>query len=652
MESNFGFVRVSAVSPKVVVGDPIANIQEMRKILDELEDSSIVVFPELGITGYTCGDLFGQDHLLQVAKKQLFNFAKTVMNQLVFVGVPLIYENALYNCAVAINDREIIGIIPKSYLPNYKEFYEARWFHPAIDMKPTYINMFGSKIPFGTDLIFEHNGIKVFAEVCEDIWMPIPPSSHAAIAGANILINLSASNETVAKADYRKDLVVNQSARCMAAYIYSSCGPSESTSDLVFGGHCLIAENGSLLAESNRVGRNLKLGSYFITQEIDVESLDHDRRQTTSFAYSPSKEFRKVKFYAEEHVKELKHRQVNGDPFIPQGVTELVNRCNEIIDIAVCGLVKRLEMLQNSTKLMIGVSGGLDSTLALLFLHRAAKMLKIEDRILAYTMPGFGTTDRTLSNAVKLMNHMGIQFETIDIRPICIQMFKDLKHKPFGVEWNNETVLSATEKLSNIDPNTSDLVFENVQARARTNLLMNKGFVIGTGDLSEIALGWCTYNADHMSMYNPNCSIPKSLVQFLIKYLADTQEDNILKSILYDIFQTPISPELLPTNGKGESLQVTESVVGSYELNDFFLFNFIRKGFSPEKIRFLAKYAKFFINHSDKEIDDVLKSFYTRFFRNQFKRNCVPDGPKVGSVSLSPRGDWRMPSDASSAIWT
>ncbi len=480
-----GFIRVAVVSPKVSVANPKANVDEIINILNKLEEDipSIVVFPELSITGYTCGDLFGQKILLEEAESALLKLVHSTRptgwdNALIFVGMPLVVNNALYNCAVAINDGVIVGVVPKQYLPNYKEFYEARWFHPAIDNKITHIDLFGQKVPFGTDLIFKYKTFKVFAEVCEDIWMPIPPSSHAAIAGANILCNLSASNETVAKSDYRRDLIVNQSARCMAAYLYASSGPSESTSDLVFGGHCLIAENGSLLAESNRVGNNMSRDSYWAIQEIDVESLEHDRRQTTSFAYSPSKEFREINTHLYIPNYDLAFRKVNKTPFIPSDKTTLDRRCQEIIDIAVCGLVKRLEMLQSTTKLMIGVSGGLDSTLALLFLHKAAKLLGIQDRILAYTMPGFGTTTQTLDNALKLMNHLGIKYETVDIRLACIQMFKDLNHKPFGIsDWDNETTISANEKLAKLPKDANDLVFENCHELKSIELPINLEYI-------------------------------------------------------------------------------------------------------------------------------------------------------------------------------
>lgn len=648
-----GFLRVTAVSLNTKVADPQHNFEEIKRVLAETEDSNVIVFPELAISGYTCGDLFNQSKLLVACDKYLREIVPLVKNRLVFVGAPIRFGTALYNCAVVYQNNEIVGIVPKSYLPNYKEFYEARWFHPGKDIK----NQSIGQIPFGTDLIFHYNGIKVFTEVCEDIWMPIPPSSYAAIAGAQILCNLSASNETVAKADYRRNLVVGQSGRCIAAYIYASSGPSESTNDVVFGGHCLIAENGSLLAESPHLGDGqLRRDSYWITSEIDVEKLCNDRRQTTSFSFSDTNHFYEVVPtvpMTPTWATELKYRKVAGLPFVPSNKETLDQRCQEIFDIAVAGLAKRIEQLQPTTKLTIGVSGGLDSTLALMIACKAVEVLGYShDRIAAFAMPGFGTTSKTKNNSFKLMEALNVPYNIVDIRPACLQMFKDLNHEPFGIRSWMMDVDRFTEALKELPAdNRNDLVFENVQARVRTSILMNKGFAIGTGDLSEIALGWCTYNADHMSMYNPNCSIPKTLVKFLVEYCANKYTGE-LRDVLLSIAGTTISPELLPTNNADEITQSTEDVLGAYELHDFFLYNFVRNGFSPEKIAFLTKFAQFSRLYSSEQITKALKLFCSRFFRNQFKREAVPDGPKVGSVSLSPRGDWRMPSDASARLWT
>ena len=669
--NEFGFVRITAVSPVLEVGNPEFNTTETLQVLERVQDSDIVVFPELGITGYTCGDLFKQDTLYYEIFQQLqrvCEYSGRHPNQLIFVGAPFRLDTKLFNCAVAINKGRVVGIVPKQHIPNYNEFYEGRWFRGAKGNERSRIQLVGQEgsVPFGTDLIFWHKDVGIMAEVCEDLWMPIPPSSHAALAGAQIMVNLSASNETVGKCEYRRDLVSQQSGRCMSAYVYASAGPSESTSDLVFGGHCLIAENSHIVLESKRVGdgEEIPQESFFITTDVDVQRLQGERRWTTSFADASSvRVYRNitVELLELESPKPLLHKK-NGRPFVPQNEATLHARCAEIFGIQVAGLAKRIKRLGPAPALHIGISGGLDSTLAALVAAKACKRLGLpSNTIKAVTMPGFGTTPKTKSNALSLMDYLGFQSDTIDIRPACLQTFKDIKHDPFGigmfhssVELDKYGVESFEDTLSHIEPERlakGDLKFENVQARQRTYLLMSRGFVLGTGDLSELALGWCTFNGDHMSMYNVNCSIPKTLVQFLVKYVAMNEfEEGPVRKTLLDIVATTISPELLP-HSEGEIVQSTEDVLGPYELHDFYLFYFMRHGFSPRKIWYLAENATFTKHYSAELMLKTLRTFITRFFSQQFKRNCVPDGPKVGSVSLSPRGDWRMPSDAEATAW-
>jgi NAD+ synthase (glutamine-hydrolysing) len=500
-------------------------------------------------------------------------------------------------------------------------------------------------------------GVFVLIEVCEDLWMPIPPSSVQAVAGANVLLNLSASNEIIGKSRYRTDLVVGQSGRAIAAYAYSSAGPTESTTDLVFGGHCLIAENGRLLGESPRVGDGgpIHRGSYFITRDVDVEKLQADRRSTTSFDdcrkyLSP---FRTVPLPLAAEMPGLR-RDVSGTPFVPSEGAELHGRCAEIFGIQCAGLAKRIEQLPPNTPLNIGVSGGLDSTLALLVAVKTCDMLGIPRRTVhGVTMPGFGTTERTRTNAVDLMEHLGVSSDTIDITELALRTFREIGHAPFGIDVRDLDAAAFVEALGRVPrERRHDLTFENVQARLRTFLLMSRGFVVGTGDLSEMALGWCTYNGDHMSMYNANYSIPKTLVTFLVRYVALHEfEPGAVRDTLMSIVETTISPELLPPGAEGEIVQSTEDVLGPYELLDFILFNAVRCGYSPEKILFLSRHAAFSRPYRPDDVTRALATFYQRFFRQQFKRSCVPDGPKVGTVSLSPRGDWRMPSDADPALW-
>jgi len=694
---KYGFARITVASPLCSVGNPQQNAKKIIDVFRQMDVvrehdplGDVIVFPELCITGYTCGDLFRQQILLKESEAAVDSIAKWRRQPtLIFVGAPVPVGNELFNCAIAIWNGEILGIVPKQNIPNYNEFYESRWFRAGDGDEPKTIQYAGREVPFGIDLMFDNGlGMKVHAEICEDLWMPIPPSSYAAIAGATVLLNLSASNETVAKCEYRTDLVKNQSGRCVAAYAYASAGPTESTTDLVFGGHCLIAENSHLLAESERVGDGGSLirEPKWATADVDVEKLLAERRLLTSFgdaARSINKQFRIIPYSdAKQTTHSTLMRKVNGTPFVPKDQRTLHSRCAEIVGIQVAGLAKRLETIP-SKKSYIGISGGLDSTLALLVAVEAYRGLGLSpDNITGITMPGFGTTSRTKSNATKLMKLLGVKSKTIDIRESCIKTFMAMRHDPFNVGWYHPSteidrvgmsVESFEDTLQHLTPEViakGDLVFENVQARTRTMLLMSHGFVIGTGDLSELALGWCTYNGDHMSMYNPNCSIPKTLVKFLVDYYAEHRlgringrpidentrggipdPTNELYHVLKDIVATKISPELLP-HAADQITQSTEENLGPYELHDFFLVNFVRNGFSPEKILYLSDHAEFSQPYSREVREKTLKLFVQRFFSQQFKRSCVPDGPKVGSVSLSPRGDWRMPSDANWAIWT
>lgn len=665
----YGFARVTCASIRVAVADPSANTGEILRVLETCRDSDVVVFPELCITGYTCADLFGQARLLDAAQSVLARIAEatTGRHQLVLVGAPIPVGNSLYNTAVAMADGAILGVVPKQYLPNYKEFYESRWFAPAVGKEPAEITLAGHRVPFGIDLLFTAepdilaieggpSSLVVGVEICEDLWVPVPPSSLQAMAGATVLVNLSASNETIGKSRYRTDLVVGQSGRCVAAYALAGCGPTESTTDLVFGGHCLIAENGGLLAESSRVGdgQPVRRDSYTITRDVDVARLRTDRRVMTSFddSLSSLRPFRRIGFPVATDMPGL-HREVTGTPFVPSG-PELHHRCAEIFGIQCAGLSKRIEGLPSGTPLNIGISGGLDSTLALLVAVTTSDMLGRDRRLIhGLTMPGFGTTQRTRTNAIDLMRHLGVSSETIDITALALEAFREISHAPFGIDLDGLDVDSFRSALACVPAESrSDLTFENVQARLRTFLLMSKGFVVGTGDLSELALGWCTYNGDHMSMYNPNCSIPKTLVRFLVHYVAMNQyPDGPVRRTLLSIAETTISPELLPASLAGEIEQSTEATIGPYELHDFILYNAVRCGHSPAKILFLSEHATFTQHHPRAVVEQTMRTFYTRFFRNQFKRSCVPDGPKVGTVSLSPRGDWRMPSDADPAEW-
>jgi len=634
---KYGFVRVGAAVPEMKVADCGFNTKKIIEIMEEAKDKDVylTVFPELCITGYTCGDLFQQSLLLDMALKSLKEIAdkSSEWNNIFIVGLPLLIEQQLYNCAAVIQKGKIRGIVPKRYIPNYNEFYEKRWFREGRNLTTDFVKLFGQEIPCGDDLIFQDEltpELSFAVEICEDLWMPVPPSSIQAKNGAVILCNLSASNEVIGKNEYRKVLVKSQSGRCIAAYVYTSAGIGESTTDLVFGGQALIAENGTILAQSQR----FKKGSQLIVQDIDVKRLYHERVNSTSFTQSDF-DVASRKIILEPVSFELRKllRKIDRHPFIPSDSTEYNERCSEIFSIQTTGLAKRMTHT-GLKKLVLGISGGLDSTLALLVAGQTVDMLDLPRKnIIAITMPGFGTTGRTYENALNLMKSMGVDCREIDIKASCLQHFRDIGH----------------------DPDVYDVTYENVQARERTQILMdiaNKegGLVIGTGDLSEMALGWSTYNGDHMSMYSVNCSIPKTLVKHIVIWFAENAATEETARILKSIADTPISPELTPPDKDGEIQQKTEDIIGPYELHDFFLYYMIRYRAEPEKILYLAQIA--FENQYDgKTIKKWLKVFYKRFFSQQFKRSCVPDGPKVGTVSLSPRGDWRMPSDASAALW-
>ena len=660
--TNFGLLRVAAVVPRLHLADPAANARETVALFHTARQAgaNLVVFPEMGLTGYTCNDLFFQNALLDAARAALTTVAAATLGHpecVACVGLPVALDGAIFNCAAVVHAGRILGVVPKRYLPNYKEFYDARYFTSAAKSVATHVAIGGEAIPFGTDLLFRARNrpeTVIGVEICEDLWPPVPPSSLQALHGATILVNLSASNETIGKAGYRRELVRNQSARCLAAYVYAAAGVGESTTDLVFGGHALVAENGTLLAESTRFEQD----STTTYADIDLEALATNRRYTTSFAdglQTPGlrQNYRTVEFAWEEAELSLPlHRRIDAHPFVPAQSATLDDRCDEIFHIQTAGLARRLALLPQPPAVAIGVSGGLDSTLALLVLCRTLDRLNIDrSAVRALTLPGFGTTARTLNNAKKLMAALGVSFEEIDIRPACLEQMRQLRHDPFGIPLAGHSVETLTEELRRLPAERRhDLRFENVQARMRTSLLMNTAFVIGTGDLSELALGWCTYNADHMSMYNPNVSVPKTLVKFLVDWAAKTQFADAARAVLEDIVATVISPELLPHDATGNA-QSTEEAIGPYELHDFFIYHLLRFGFTPRKILYLAAQAKFDRDYPPETIRHWLKMFLTRFFASQFKRSCVPDGPKVGSISLSPRGDWRMPSDASARAW-
>ena len=659
---HHGLVRVAASVPQVRVADCAYNAGRILELMPQAEEQhvSVLVFPELALTGYTCADLFQHTTLQKAALKALgevANASASIYSGIAVVGVPIAVDDQLFNCAAVIHRGRILAVVPKSFIPNYKEFYERRWFSPAAAARSKEISVDGANIPFGTSFLFDATdveGLTIGVEICEDLWVPIPPSCFQALNGATVLVNLSASNDLIGKPAYREQLVGNQSARCFAAYVYTSCGPLESTTDVVFGGHCLIAENGVMLAESPRFARQETL----LVADIDLERLRADRLRTNSFAdayqyLDLKREFTRIPFALERPAFDGRlFRDVDAHPFVPRGESQRRERCEHIFNTQVAGLAKRLEHI-GKPAVTIGVSGGLDSTLGVLVACKTHDLLGVSrDKIHAFTLPGFGTTTRTRDNARTLMKVLGVSSSEVDIRQLCLDEMLAIRHAPFGIPLKGETVESLTEKLQKLPKEKcTDLIFENVQARMRTSVLMNSGFVIGTGDVSEAALGWSTYNGDHMSMYNPNASIPKTLVKFLVRWAAINEFQGDAQKTLLDIVATEISPELLPASSAGTTSQATECLIGPYELHDFFLFQFLRYGVSRDKILFLAEHAKFDRTYSREELEHWYEIFIRRFFANQFKRSCMPDGPKVGSISLSPRGDWRMPSDASPEAW-
>lgn len=631
---EYGFVKVASAVPTVKVADCRHNAGQMAEMIAEAANQNveIIIFPELSITGYTCGDLFAQSVLLEEAEKSLeWLVAETQSLPVIsIVGIPHPHNGSLINAAVVFQSGKILGVVPKTFLPNYKEFYEKRWFASALQTPECVTSICGQRVPMQRDMLFATGNTTFGVEICEDLWSTIPPCSFLSLEGAEIVFNMSADNDCVGKHSYLRNLVKQQSARCIAGYVFSSCGFGESTTDVVFAGTSIICDNGSIIAEGERfaMDRRMTVG------EIDVESIRNDRRVNTTFAESRGLHSRQaVTIDALPQTPSALNltRTVNPLPFVPSG-SKLDSCCEEIFAIQSTGLAQRLAHTHAETA-VIGISGGLDSTLALLVaVNTFDKLHKDRKNIIGVTMPGFGTTDRTYTNALCLMKSLGVTIREISIKDSCIQHFKDICH----------------------DINVHDVTYENSQARERTQLLMDianqrNGMVIGTGDLSELALGWATYNGDHMSMYGVNASVPKTLVKHLVAWIANRLDDETAKTTLLDIVDTPISPELIPADKNGNIKQKTEDIVGPYELHDFFLYNLLRHGFSPKKIFALAQIA-FDGEFDNATIKKWLTTFCRRFFNQQFKRSCLPDGPKIG-LSLSPRGDWRMPSDATSRLW-
>ena len=628
---KYGFVNVAAAVPMVKVADVDYNVQQVESLIAQAEGRGVevIVFPELCITGYTCQDLFKEQLLLDRAEQgviMLLDFTRK-LDVISIVGAPVVINGLLYNCAVVIQGGNILGIVPKTYLPNYAEFYEKRWFASAQDLNPIDLYFAGNSVRVSAEpqVFVTSDGMKFGVEICEDVWAPIPPSNNLALAGADIIFNLSASDELIGKHAYLKSLLAQQSARTVSGYVYASCGFGESTQDVVYGGNALIYENGKLLVEGSRFSIQPQIQMC----QIDIEKLRVERRQNTTFINAQrgavAREIQ-CRLITPRDFELL--RQIDSHPFIPKE-EDMQSSCEEILNIQVAGLAKRLYHI-NGTKAVIGISGGLDSTLALLVTVKAFDKLALDRRgIIGITMPGFGTTDRTHNNAVKLMETLGVTIREINIAKAVTQHFEDIGQSA----------------------KVHDVTYENSQARERTQILMDvankeNAIVVGTGDLSELALGWATYNGDHMSMYGVNAGIPKTLIRFLVSYVAG----EMATETLLDIIDTPISPELIPADEQGNIKQKTEDLVGPYELHDFFIYYFLRYGFSPKKISLLAQRA-FADIYDEETIKKWLTTFCRRFFNQQFKRSCLPDGPKVGSVSLSPRGDWRMPSDASSSLW-
>lgn len=632
-----GFITVAAAIPQVKVADCIFNTQQIESMIAQAEGKGVevIVFPELCITGYTCQDLFRQRALLEqteTAVMMLLDFTRK-LDVITIVGLPVIVGDLLLNCAAVIQKGDLLALIPKTYLPNYSEFYEKRWFASSQDLHPTEIRFAGTRITVTSEpqLIRTCDGAILGIEICEDVWAPAPPSNRLALAGADLIFNLSSSDELIGKHAYLKSVLAQQSARTITGYIYSSSGFGESTQDVVYGGNALIYENGKLIASAERFSMKPQL----IISQIDIERLRTERRTNSTYVNAQRGNVASILDAHSITPRDfVMLREIDPHPFIPKS-KDMKASCDEVLNIQVSGLAKRM-LHTNSKNVVIGISGGLDSTLALLVCVKTFDKLGLSRKgIIGVTMPGFGTTDRTYHNAIALMESLGVTIKEINIAKSVMQHFEDIGH----------------------DPKVHDVTYENAQARERTQILMdltNKigGFVVGTGDLSELALGWATYNGDHMSMYGVNASVPKTLIQYLVRYVAEEMEGDDKKGaeVLLDVLDTPISPELTPADEKGNIKQKTEDLVGPYELHDFFLYYFLRFGFSPRKIFLLAQHA-FEGKYDDETIKKWLTTFIRRFFSQQFKRSCLPDGPKVGSVSLSPRGDWRMPSDAMSTLW-
>ncbi len=626
MTKRYGFVKVAAATPLVHIADCHANAEAIDKMTAEAVErgASVVVFPELSLTGYTCGDLFLQSRIIEAGDEALEMLLATPRPIVSIIGMPIYYKNNLYNCAVVIANGKICGIVPKSYIPNYSEFYESRWFSEGRDIRNAEITICGQRVRFGADLLFEVHGTRFGVEICEDLWVPAPPSSDMALAGATLIFNLSATPEILGKHNYLRSLIKQQSARALCGYIYCSAGVGESSTDLVFTGNGIIAENGKIIAARERFVRDAQL----TVADIDVEHIFNERRRHTSFINLDNR-FDVIKIDIAQPDSELE-REINPTPFIPADLDE---GCSEAFTIQCAGLAQRLSHI-GCKNVVIGISGGLDSTLALLVTATTFDMLGLDRKgIIGVTMPGFGTTDRTYNNALALMKELGVTIREISIRKACEQHFADI----------------------GLDKNERGAAYENSQARERTQILMDlankeNGIVIGTGDLSEAALGWATYNGDSMSMYNPNCSIPKTLVRKLVEWCAANDKNECVRTTLSDIVDTPVSPELLPADSEGKIAQKTEDLVGPYVMHDFFIYNFLRNGFSPAKIEYLACRA-FEGEFTKEEVKHWLQVFLRRFFSQQFKRSAAPDGPKVVTISLSPRGDLRMPSDAKVSEW-
>lgn len=633
-----GFYRISACVPRLKVADVRYNIDEMKRLaaMPQNSESAVMLFPELAVTGYACADLFHSSALLEASDRGVAELAAAFAGlgaQIIVFGAPVQFRGRLFNAAVFVQNGRVLGVVPKINLPNYREFYEKRYFSSGRGIRNESFRFAGfDNVPFGVDLIFDVSAeLRIGAEICEDMWTTIPPSSQLALNGATLLLNLSASNELVGKSEYRRELVRGQSARCVAAYAYVSAGVHESTTDIVCGGHAVIAENGGVLLDSERFFRD---GRVF-QADVDLRRIRAARLSDSPYANSVEMNtesgYRMIPALPVPEPSGL-YRAVAPHPFVPSDNAVRDVRCREIFSIQSAGLAKRIEHT-SAKKLVIGISGGLDSTLALLVCVNTLKLLKRPaDDVIAVTMPGFGTTGRTYNNAVGLCHELGTELREISIKEACLEHFRNIGH----------------------DPEEHNVVYENSQARERTQILLdiaNKvgGIAIGTGDLSESAMGWCTYNGDHISMYSVNCSVPKTLIRYVIGWVGDNSTAQV-RAILEDIIDTPVSPELLPAAQDGTIQQKTEDIIGPYEIHDFFLYHFLKYGAAPEKLRFLAEHA-FAGTYTAVQIETWLKTFLRRFFTQQFKRSCMPDGPKVGTISLSPRGDWRMPSDASSAVW-